>query len=84
MPWSKTLNEQPAMARWTAEPKRNNDGNELANEEDGKRYHDQPRPVENEHGNDAREEKREPTARPNDEPRLSVKASGDRLLDRVH
>jgi hypothetical protein len=84
MPRSKTLNEQPAMARWTAEPKRDNDGNELTNEEDGKRYHDQPWPTKCENGNYADEEKREPAARPNDEPRLSVKTSGDRLLDRVH
>jgi hypothetical protein len=55
MPRSKTLNQQPAMTRWTAEPKSKDDGNGLTNDENGKRNGDEPKPVENEHSNDARE-----------------------------
>jgi hypothetical protein len=54
MPRSKTLNEQPAMTCWTAEPKSKCDSNALTDDENGKRNGDKPRPVENEHGNDAR------------------------------
>jgi hypothetical protein len=84
MPRTKALNEQPAATRWTAEPKSQGDSDAMTNEEDGKRYHDQPWPTKCENGNYAGEKKREPATRPNNEPRLSVKASGDRLLDRVH
>jgi len=84
MPRSKALNEQPAMARWTAEPKCDNDGNELTNEEDRERDHDEPRPTKRENGNYADEEKREPAARPNNKAGLSIEAPGYGLLDGVH
>jgi hypothetical protein len=84
MPRPKALNEQPAMTRWTTEPKSKSDSDALTDDEYRKRYGNEPRPTENEHGNYADEEKCEPATRPNYEPRLSVKAPGDRLLDGVH
>jgi hypothetical protein len=84
MPRPEALNEQPAMARWTAEPKRDNDRNEVTDEKDGKRYHDEPRPTKRENDKYADEEKREPAAGPNNQPRLSIEPSGDALLDYVH
>jgi hypothetical protein len=84
MPWPKALNEQSAMTRWTAEPKSKGDSDALTDDENRKRYSNEPRPIENEHKNHAREKKCEPATRPNDKPRLGVEASGDRLLNRVH
>jgi hypothetical protein len=68
MPRPKALNKQPAMTRWTAKPKSNGDGNALTDDEDGKRYSNEPRPTENENSDDASEKKREPATRPNDKP----------------
>jgi hypothetical protein len=84
MPWPQALNEQPAITRWTTEPKSKRDSDALTNDENGKRNGDKPRPVENEHSNDAREKKCEPATRPNNEPRLGVEAPGNRLLNGVH
>lgn len=84
MPRPKALNEQPAMTRWTAEPKSKDDSDALTDYENGKRYSKKPRPTENERGNHAGQKKREPATRPNDEPRLGVEVPGDRLLDGVH
>jgi hypothetical protein len=81
---AEALNEQPTITRWTAEPKRDNDGNELTDEKDGKCYHEEPRPTENEHSNHAHEKKCEPATRPNDKPRLGVETPGNGWLDRVH
>jgi hypothetical protein len=84
MPWPQALNEQPAITRWTTEPKSKRDSDALTDDENRKRYSNEPRPTENEHSNHAREKDCEPATRPNDEPRLSVEAAGDRLLDGVH
>jgi hypothetical protein len=84
MPRPQALNEQPAMTRWTAEPKSEGDSDALTDDEYGKRDCNEPRATENEHSNYADEEKCEPATRPNDEPRLSVEAPGDGLLDGVH
>ena len=84
MPRSKTLNEQPAMTRWTAEPKSKGDSDALTDDENRKGDCKEPGPAENHNCNDAGEKKCEPATRPNDEPRLSVETPGDRLLDRAH
>jgi hypothetical protein len=72
------------MTRWTAEAKSKGDSDALTDHENGKRYGNEPRPTENEHSNYAHEKNREPATGPNDEPRLSVEAPSDRLLDGVH
>jgi hypothetical protein len=84
MPRSEALNEQPAMTRWTAEPKSKDESDAVTNDENWKRNDEKPRPAENEHSNDTCEKKCEPATRPNNEPRLSVEAPGDGLLDGVH
>ena len=84
MPRPKALNEQSAMTRRTAEPKSIGDGDALTNEENGKRYSNEPSPTENEHSDDTRAKKCEPATRPNDEPRLGVEPPGDRLLNGAH
>jgi len=84
MPRSQALNEEPPTTRWTAEPKSKNNSDALTDDENRKRYSNEPRPTENERSNHAHEEKCEPATRPNDKPRLSVEAPGDGLLDRVH
>jgi hypothetical protein len=84
MPRTEALNEQSAITRWTAEPKSKDDSDALTDNENGKRYSNEPSPTENEYSDDTREKKCEPATRPNDEPRLGVKAPGDRLLNSVH
>jgi hypothetical protein len=44
----------------------------MTDEENGKRYSDEPRPTEHEDSNYAHEKDCEPATRPDDEPRLGV------------
>ena len=68
MPWTETLNQQPAMTRWTAKAKGENDGNAKTDEENGKRKSNEPRPTEQQHSNNAEEKNGEPATGPDDEP----------------
>ncbi len=53
MPRSHALNEQTAVACRTVKPESKGDSGELTNCENGKRNDGEPRPAENENGNDA-------------------------------
>src|SRR5216683_7608864 len=55
MPWPKSLNEQPATTRWTAEAEGKRDSDAVTNDENGKRYSNEPRPAEDQDSNHARE-----------------------------
>jgi hypothetical protein len=80
----KALNQQPVITRWTAEPKRENDGDSLTDDKNGQRYCNEPRPTEDKHGKHADEQKRESKARPYDDTRFGVESARGRLLNRVH
>ena len=84
MPRTEALNEQPVITCWTAEPKSEGDGDAVTDDENGKRHNDEPRPAEEQDSNHAHKKNCEPATRPHNEPRLSIEAAGDGLLDGVH
>ena len=81
---AEALNQKAAMTCRTAVSKRQRNGNALTDEKNRERDSDQPGPTEHQRRNDANEQDGQPQAGPDDEPRLSIEAAGDRLLNRVH
>jgi len=84
VPRAEALNEQPVITCWTAEPKSTGDGDAVTDDENGNRHNYEPSPTEEQESNHAHKKNGEPATRPYDEPRLSVEAAGDRLLDGIH
>src|SRR6476619_7245784 len=79
---AKTLHEQSLLACRTAETKRKSNCSSVAQNKNGQRQDNQPRPARDENHDHAKKNNCEPTTRPHDEPRFRIQASAHWPLDR--